>query len=406
MNKLNRLLIKVISFISILLTICFWVGCSYIFCDHIESDWIIDTKATLENKGEKHTECTKCGIIIQTQKIPELEYSLSEVKQIISKSMVKVYCYDYDKKTLLSQGSGFFINKTGTFITNAHVVEDTYYIKIKTYLGTSYDVNVMYVYNYIGSDYAICKAQNCFSSTPVEFEEETSVGDTVYAFGYPNDAFILSSTQGVVTATNVVDKGVTYIENTAKIDHGSSGGILANSKGKVVGITTGILENNKYAALTYSEIKEDVTKNHYGIKEPLEWFHTKKEISLNSFNFDTYFDISITPTSLYGGNVRYNVSISLKPQYRYKKVDIKYTNLYFSVRIDTNYKYYSTLTYGGGWKNSSSLCYAYVYMYDKNDMHWQSSTATSSFFYTNYSNLYYDYDYDISAVIGTIVIYD
>lgn len=406
MNKLNRLLIKVISFISILLTICFLVGCSYIFCDHIESDWIIDTKATLENKGEKHTECTKCGIIIQTQKIPELEYSLSEVKQIISKSMVKVYCYDYDKKTLLSQGSGFFINKTGTFITNAHVVEDTYYIKIKTYLGTSYDVNVMYVYNYIGSDYAICKAQNCFSSTPVEFEEETSVGDTVYAFGYPNDAFILSSTQGVVTATNVVDKGVTYIENTAKIDHGSSGGILANSKGKVVGITTGILENNKYAALTYSEIKEDVTKNHYGIKEPLEWFHTKKEISLNSFNFDTYFDISITPTSLYGGNVRYNVSISLKPQYRYKKVDIKYTNLYFSVRIDTNYKYYSTLTYGGGWKNSSSLCYAYVYMYDKNDMHWQSSTATSSFFYTNYSNLYYDYDYDISAAIGTIVIYD
>ena len=46
--------------------------------------------------------------------------------------MVKVYCYDYDGETLLSQGSGFFINKTGTFITNAHVVEDAYYIKIKT----------------------------------------------------------------------------------------------------------------------------------------------------------------------------------------------------------------------------------------------------------------------------------
>ena len=251
----------------------------------------------------------------------------------------------------------------------------------------------MYVYNYIGSDHAICKAQNCIS-IPVEFEEEISVGDIVYAFGYPNDAFLLSSTEGTVTATNVVDGTKTYIENTAKIDHGSSGGILANSKGKVIGITTGILENNKYAALSYSEIKSDVTKNHFGTKEPLEWFHTKKEVSLNTFNFDTYFNISVTPTPLYGGSIRYDVSISLKPIYQYKKVDIKYTNLYFSIKIDTDYEYYSPLTYGGGWKATSSLCYAYIYMYNQSDLYWKSSTANSSFFYSNYSKLYYDYDYD------------
>ena len=388
-----------------MLCISFLFGCNSVFCDHTESNWIIDTEATLESEGSKHTECTKCGEIIQTQTIPELEYSLSEVKQLLSKSMVKVYCYDYDGETLLSQGSGFFINKTGTFITNAHVVKDAYYIKIKTYLGATYDVNIMYVYNYIGSDHAICKAQNCIS-IPVEFEEEISVGDIVYAFGYPNDAFLLSSTEGTVTATNVVDGTKTYIENTAKIDHGSSGGILANSKGKVIGITTGILENNKYAALSYSEIKSDVTKNHFGTKEPLEWFHTKKEVSLNTFNFDTYFNISVTPTPLYGGSIRYDVSISLKPIYQYKKVDIKYTNLYFSIKIDTDYEYYSTLTYGGGWKATSSLCYAYIYMYNQSDLYWKSSTANSSFFYSNYSKLYYDYDYDISAAIGTIVIYD
>lgn len=388
-----------------MLCISFLFGCDSILCKHIEGDWIVDTAATLESEGSKHTECTKCGKTIQKQIIPELEYSLSEVKQLLSKSMVKVYCYDYDSETLLSQGSGFFIDTTGTFITNAHVVEDAYYIKVKTHLGITYDVNVMYVYNYIGSDHAICKAKNCFS-TPVEFEEEVSVGDAVYAFGYPNDAFLLSSTEGTVTATNVVDGTKTYIENTAKIEHGSSGGILANSKGKVVGITTGILENKKYAALSYCEIKSDVTKKHFGTKEPLEWFHTKKEISLNTFNFDTYFKYSVTPTPLYGGNIRYDVCILLKPIYQYKKVDIKDQNLYFSIKINTDYEYYSTLTYGGGWKTTSSLCYAHIYMYNQSDLYWQSSTTTSSFLCSNYSKIYYDYDYDIFAAIGTIVIYD
>ena len=347
--------------------------------------------------------CTSC--LFGCKSALESEYSLSEVKQLLSNSMVKVYCYDYDGKTLLSQGSGFFIDNSGKFITNAHVVEDAYYIKVKTHSGSTYDVNVMYTYDFIGSDHAICKAKNCFS-TPVEFEEEVSVGDVVYAFGYPNNALLLSSTEGTVTATNIIDGTKTYIENTAKIDHGSSGGILANTKGKVVGITTGILENNKYAALSYSEIKPDVTKSHVGTKEPLDWFHTKKEVSLNAFNFDTYFTISVVPTPLYGGSIQYDVSISLKPIYQYKKVDIKYTQLYFSVEIDTDYEYYSTLTYSGGWKTTSSVCYAYIYMYNQSDLYWKSSTASSSFFYSNYSQLYYDYDYDISSAIGTIVVYD
>ena len=347
--------------------------------------------------------CTSC--LFGCKSALESEYSLSEVKQLLSNSMVKVYCYDYDGKTLLSQGSGFFIDKSGKFITNAHVVEDAYYIKVKTHSGSTYAVNVMYTYNFIGSDHAICKAKNCLS-TPVEFEEEVSVGDVVYAFGYPNNALLLSSTEGTVTATNIIDGTKTYIENTAKIDHGSSGGILANTKGKVVGITTGILENNKYAALSYSEIKSDVTKSHIGTKEPLEWFHTKKEVSLNDFNFDTYFTISVVPTPLYGGSIRYDVSISLKPMYQYKKVDIKYTQLSFSVKIDTDYEYYSVIGKIGSWKQTSSICYAYIDMYNQSDLYWKSSTASSSFFYSNYSQLYYDYDYDISYAIGTIVIYD
>ena len=408
MKKVLLLLFMLACALGCLVSCDFEFSYDSIFCEHVESDWIVDVEASYESQGSKHTECTECGVTIQTQTIPklELEYSLSEVKELLSKSMVKVYCYDYDGETLLSQGSGFFINKTGTFITNAHVVEDAYYIKIKTNSGVTYNVNVMYVFNYIGSDHAICKAQNCVS-TPVEFEENVSVGDIVYAFGYPNDAFSLSSTEGTVTAINVVDGSKTYIENTAKIDHGSSGGILANSKGKVVGITTGILENNKYVALSYSEIKSDVTKNHFGTKEPLEWFHTKKEVSLNASNFDTYFNISVTPTPLSGGSIRYDVTVSLKPIYQYKNVDIKHMHLYICVQIDTDYKYYSAALYGGSWKSTSTSDVAHIYMYNQSDLYRKSTTTIADFPYSNYSKqLYYDYDYNLFSVVGTIVICD
>ena len=450
MNKFSNFLKNVILFICLLLCIVPLFGCNSSFCDHtesswivdaeasiykegsqhkectkcgevlttesipklcnhIESNWILDVKATFENEGKKHTECTKCGETIQTQVIPELEYSLSEVKQLLSKSMVKVYCYDYDGETLLSQGSGFFINKTGTFITNAHVVEDAYYIKVETHLGATHDVDVMYVYNYIGSDHAICKAQNCFS-TPVEFEEEVSVGDTVYAFGYPNDAFLLSSTEGTVTATNVVDGTKTYIENTAKIDHGSSGGILANSKGKVIGITTGILGNNKYAALSYSEIKPDVTKSHFGTKEPLEWFHTKKEISLASYNVDRYFDVYVNGRVVTDTSVSYDVTLKLKDKFASEKFILDNISLRVSINLKTKYEWKEIVSYGTSNRSQSTTNYLSVTFFDESDLiRGKSTSAYSSIFissFTDYYGMNITYDVDFSSAFGKLVFYD
>ena len=42
---------------------------------HIESDWIIDKKATIKEEGKKHKECLVCKSTIQTETIPKSEYS-------------------------------------------------------------------------------------------------------------------------------------------------------------------------------------------------------------------------------------------------------------------------------------------------------------------------------------------
>ena len=41
------------------------------FCKN-ETDWIIDTDATIEHSGRKHIECSVCGEILQTVDIPQL----------------------------------------------------------------------------------------------------------------------------------------------------------------------------------------------------------------------------------------------------------------------------------------------------------------------------------------------
>ena len=55
------------------------VNCDFSYTDdyvdangHKESDWIIDTPATILSKGLKHTKCEVCGITLQTAEIPQL----------------------------------------------------------------------------------------------------------------------------------------------------------------------------------------------------------------------------------------------------------------------------------------------------------------------------------------------
>lgn len=39
---------------------------------HVQSDWIVDVPATTSQEGQKHTECTVCGRVLQTQTIEKL----------------------------------------------------------------------------------------------------------------------------------------------------------------------------------------------------------------------------------------------------------------------------------------------------------------------------------------------
>ncbi len=377
---------------------------------HVESKWIVDIVATIDSVGKRHTECVCCGVQIHTEIIPIVQLSKSDIISKLQDSVIKVICYDYDGKTEISQGSGFFIDSQGTFITNAHVIEDCYYIKVQTRFGLTYDVDAICDYNYTYSDYAICKVKNYYLSQPVEFSSSANVGDTVYALGYPNDAFIMSTTSGIITSTDTVDGTKNFYSNTAKIDHGSSGGVLVDAKGRVLGITTGILEDGEYAALKYQDFKFDAERIHISGTEPLKYFHTVKEYNLSSFSMSNYFDIYIDVISYTQTSVYYNVSVRLKDRYRNAKILLdSYGSATITVKLETIYDYYETMSYGTYHQNKTTNDTIYLRYYSTDDLIYGKSASCSSsiFIFNDYYSMKKSYEAEFGILqSGTILFFD
>ena len=257
-------------------------------------------------------------ILENTEKISKILYSLDEVRAKVYKSAIKILCYDFDGVNILCQGSGFFINTDGVFITNAHVVKNACYITIEDFSGRTYNVNTVYEYNYEGSDYAVCKAENC-KSQPAEFEEHYGVGDTVYALGFPDGATNLVGTEGEILRINVVDDGIKYIENSAVINFGSSGSPLLNAEGKVIALATGAFGEKEFAAIPYNEFKTALEKDFSVGKTPLETFYGSYKLNLNPDNFRLYFELEIIPN--YDGDVSVSYDVKIKLKQKYAKMD-------------------------------------------------------------------------------------
>jgi S1-C subfamily serine protease len=383
--------------------------CSYVdevavpAIDH-DYQWVVKYQATTATEGLKEYKCSVCSKVINTEVIPKEALSQSQIEQKLNRSVLKVYVYDYDKTTLLSQGSGFFINNMGDFVTNAHVVDGAYFIEVKTYIGGTYEVDKIYSFNDINTDLAVCHAKNAFA-TPVEFATNATAGETVYALGYPNDSFTLRTSKGVLTAESVSAGGITYYENTADIDHGSSGGVLVNGEGKVIGITTCSFNGGSFGAIRYRDVKYSIDGGHFGTQTPLEYFHYVNEVNISMINASMYFDVIVNPVAGYSGDsVTYYVTIQLKDYYRNKKFYIDSTSLSIEVEIDTTYTYYKN-----GYRHTDVDYFGddTIYIYNEYSLLLGPSTTIRSNSYVygaEYTNITYDVDFGLCS--GTIVFID
>ena len=79
--------------------------------------------------------------------------------------------------------------------------------------------------------------------TGARSSETIEIGETVFTVGNP-EMMRSSLAEGIVSGVREVD-GTRLVQTTAPISHGSSGGALVDSKGNLLGITSGFLEGGQ-----------------------------------------------------------------------------------------------------------------------------------------------------------------
>jgi hypothetical protein len=145
----------------------------------------------------------------------------------------------------VAQGTGFLVSTDGRIVTNYHVIKGASSAIVKLPDGAFYDVDGVVAFDK-ARDLAVIKAhgQN-FRVVTLGNSDRVQVGEEIVAIGSP---LSLESTvsSGIVSGIRTIkEEGGKFLQITAPISPGSSGGPLFNMAGEVVGITTLYLKDGE-----------------------------------------------------------------------------------------------------------------------------------------------------------------
>ncbi|MGB6175087.1 MAG: serine protease [Methylocella sp.] len=156
----------------------------------------------------------------------------------------------------VSSGSGFFVSNAGYVLTNNHVVENCTSFRVFMDQAAAADARV------IARDASNDLALLSTSLKPVRtaaLRSSVRLGESVAAFGYPHADVLASSgnfTLGNVTALAGIGDDSRYLQISAPVQAGNSGGPLLDQNGNLVGIVTA-----KLNALKIAEASGDLPQN-------------------------------------------------------------------------------------------------------------------------------------------------
>ncbi|MGE5614500.1 MAG: trypsin-like peptidase domain-containing protein, partial [Bacillota bacterium] len=230
-------------------------------------------------------------------------YTIKTAKEIARQKNAVVSIKVYDEKgNLRASGSGFNIESTGTVVTNFHVIEGASAIKCSFDNGKTYDTDYILNYNYI-KDIAILKLKDA-SGLPVVTlgnSDRVELADDVLAIGNPMDMQNTIS-DGLISGVRSI-LGIKYIQTTASISYGSSGGPLFNMSGEVIGVTSMTLmdSQNMNFAVPINSVRKLFHSarcipiqavNNYDI-EVVEFEDNDSIAKANSLNMDSIIDANL-----------------------------------------------------------------------------------------------------------------
>jgi serine protease Do len=148
-------------------------------------------------------------------------------------------------RTPVGLGSGFVIHPDGYVITNQHVVSGEHQISVTLFKQGESELEhvqfkkVRIVAMSPHADLALLKIEDTgghsFMTVPFGDSNKLRQGQTVFAVGSPL-GLDRSVSEGIISLTNRVLEGRLFVQTTAQVNPGNSGGPLFNLRGEVIGI--------------------------------------------------------------------------------------------------------------------------------------------------------------------------
>lgn len=170
-----------------------------------------------------------------TQLESPLEKSLEQIASL-KRSVVMVEAGD-------NQGSGVVISDQGHVVTNFHVIEASPYLAkatVETPSGEMINRELMLLGYDMKKDLALLQFKNTkdfsLQALPMGSIESVSEGQRIVTIGSPR-GLMNTVSDGIVSGIRRFDEE-TYVQISAPISPGNSGGALLNMKGELIGLTT------------------------------------------------------------------------------------------------------------------------------------------------------------------------
>jgi S1-C subfamily serine protease len=166
---------------------------------------------------------------------------------------------DAKTRTVDQTGTGFVVSSSGHVVTNHHVV-DGCVGDIQGNLTGEAPVKLRLVSSDETNDLALLQASGSFKNVAMIKEKSIHSGDSVIAIGFPYHGLLTSDftvTTGIVSSLSGILNNTRYLQISAAVQPGNSGGPLLASTGEVVGVVAAKLNALKVAKAT-GDIPENI----------------------------------------------------------------------------------------------------------------------------------------------------
>jgi len=169
--------------------------------------------------------------------ITKKQEDLPDIVKRVVQSTAVVVVYDSDGEEL-GQGSGFFIDRDGSLITNFHVMENATQAIVYTNDGNFYPISHVLAEDLDGDLILVSVDVPQKAVVPLTLSHTIpELGESVVVIGSPQGLYQTVS-DGIVSAVRDIPEFGKIIQMTAPISYGSSGSPVLNMKGDVIGVAS------------------------------------------------------------------------------------------------------------------------------------------------------------------------